>query len=163
MCVYLLADRANSGAKREPAAMGTAGQKIQKNSGELINAPSLSREKPMRPTTAENTTRALIDHLDEQRLRALIVELALPSCAAWRPVLDLPWLRPPANERRRRHWSRARRAAENTKRREKRRAAPRRRSRRSKVDVSGNGSEPTADASRSRPRRCGSMPPAKER
>jgi hypothetical protein len=100
----------------------------------------------MRPATAESTVSALIDHLDEQRLRALIVELALAvlRCLATSPGSP-EVAAPPSNGRRRRHWSRARRAAENTKRREKRRATPRRRSRRPKVDASGNGSEPTAN------------------
>lgn len=90
----------------------------------------------MRPATAESTVRALIDHLDEQRLRALIVELALAvlRCLATSPGSP-EVAATPSNGRRRRHWSRARRAAE----------TPRRRRRRPKVDASGNGSEPTAN------------------
>ena len=100
----------------------------------------------MRPTLAESTIRALIATIDEQRLRALIVELIITAlrCMAASPASP-EVAAPPSNGRRRRHWSRARRAAENTKRREKRRATPRRRSRRPKVDASGNGSEPTAN------------------
>src|SRR5262249_53631413 len=97
---------------------------------------TLITEEPMRPATAESTVRALIDHLDEQRLRALIVELALAvlRCLATSPGSP-EVAATPSNGRRRRHWSRARRAAE----------TPRRRRRRPKVDASGNGSEPTAN------------------
>ena len=100
----------------------------------------------MRSTTAESTIHSLIATVPERILRELVAELvaALLRCVAASP--GSPEVAAfPSNGRRRRHWSRARRAAENTKRREKRRAPPRRRGRRSKVDASGNDSEPTAN------------------
>ena len=107
----------------------------------------------MRPTlsTAAGTIRALIATVPEHTLRELVAELvaALLRCVAASPGSASPGsaevAAPPSNGRRRRRWSRARREAENTKRREKRRATPARRLRGPKVDVSGNGSEPTAN------------------
>jgi len=87
----------SSGGRQRPRAL--RGRKLSQEKRKRI---TLITEEPMRPTTAESTIRALIATIDEQRLRALIVELPL---AAWRQALDLPrWPRPPrpSNGRRQR-------------------------------------------------------------
>jgi hypothetical protein len=77
----------------------------------------------MRATSAD-TIRNLVDTIPEQRLRALVVEIAVSALRCLMTDVQKPETAASVSaDKARRHWSQARRAAHNAKRREKRQLA----------------------------------------